>query len=52
MKLKVHSVLEADDKKRMKIEEFILDKNTNGEFINIKYLLRHPRLKCTILRTE
>ncbi|HPT59845.1 MAG TPA: GNAT family N-acetyltransferase [Fervidobacterium sp.] len=44
MELKVHRVLEADDKKRMKIDEFILDKNTNGEFINtFKYLSYHPQ---------
>ena len=43
MNLKVHKLLEANGKKSIKIDEFILDKNTNGEFINsLRYLSYHP----------
>lgn len=42
MNFKIIPIKEADNKEKIKIDEFILDENTNGEFINtIKYLSYH-----------
>lgn len=42
-KFELHNVAEADEKTLEKIDSFILDNKTNGEFVNsLKYLSYHP----------
>lgn len=43
MKLEIIRISELDQDEKMSVDAFILDKNTNGEFINTtKYLEYHP----------
>ena len=44
MKLGVIKIIEAEEKVRKKVDDFILENNTNGEFINsLKYLSYHSK---------
>lgn len=43
MNLKIFKLMNLDEKEKIKVDEFILDKSSNGEFINtIEYLSYHP----------
>lgn len=43
MELKIIKISDLDEKEKNKVDEFILDKSSNGEFINtLKYLSYHP----------
>ena len=53
MNFKIIPIKEMDNNEKIKIDEFILDKNTNGEFINtIKYLSYHKTDRFQALHQE
>lgn len=58
MSLKVLRILEAEEKLKKRIDMFVQDENTNGEFINsLKYLSYHPQGRfvddsITVIDTE